>query len=212
MRERPHWRGCGRLANARFMTNSTVPASPEAGPINPGVGELFLAFVKVALSGFGAALPWARRMIVEQKRWMTAQEFNESFALAQFLPGPNVVNFSVVFGARFAGVPGALAAFLGLMLPPLVIVLILAVLYARFGELAVLSRVLSGVVCAAIGLLIATVAKMAKPLFTRGWDWAPLIALAAIVGVAILRWPLPYVFLGLAPVSIALAWFRKAAP
>jgi chromate transporter len=173
---------------------------------------LFLAFMKVALSGFGAALPWARRMIVEQKRWMTAQEFNESFALSQFLPGPNVVNFSVVFGARFAGVPGALAAFLGLMVPPVVLVLILGVLYARFGEMAALSRILSGVVCAAIGLLIATVAKMAKPLFTRGWDFAPLIAIAAIVGVAILRWPLPYVFLGLAPVSIALAWFRKAAP
>ena len=64
----------------------------------------------------------------------------------------------------------------------------------------------------AIGLLIATVAKMAKPLFTQGWDWAPLIAIAAVVGVAILRWPLPYVFLGLAPLSIALAWFKKAGP
>jgi chromate transporter len=194
------------------MTDSTVPASPEAKPVSPGVGELFISFVKVALSGFGAALPWARRMIVEQKGWMTSQEFNESFALAQFLPGPNVVNFSVVFGARFAGVPGAVAAFLGLMLPPLVIVLILAVLYARFGEFQFLSRILAGVTCAAIGLLIATVAKMAKPLFTARWDWAPLIAIAAFVGVAILRWPLPYVFLGLAPVSIALAWFKKAGP
>lgn len=194
------------------MIDSSVPVSPEARPVSPDVGELFLAFVKVALSGFGAALPWARRMIVDRKRWMTAQEFNESFALSQFLPGPNVVNFSVVFGARFAGVPGALAAFLGLMLPPVVIVLILGVLYAHFGEMAALSRILSGVVCAAIGLLIATVAKMAKPLFTQGWDWAPLIAIAAVVGVAILRWPLPYVFLGLAPLSIALAWFKKAGP
>lgn len=194
------------------MTDSTVPASPETTPVNPSVGELFVSFVKVALSGFGAALPWARRMIVDEKRWMTAQEFNESFALSQFLPGPNVVNFSVVFGARFAGVAGALAAFLGLMVPPLIIVLVLAVLYARFGDLSVLSRILSGVTCAAIGLLIATVAKMAKPLFTQRWDWAPLVAIVAFVGVAILRWPLPYVFLGLAPVSIALARFNKASP
>jgi len=194
------------------MTDSSVPASPEVEPVSPGVAELFVAFVKVALSGFGAALPWARRMIVEQKRWMTAQEFNESFALSQFLPGPNVVNFSVVFGARFAGVPGAIAAFLGLMVPPLIIVLILGVLYAHFGELSVLSRMLSGVVCAAIGLLIATVAKMAKPMFTQGWDFAPLVAIAAFVGVAILRWPLPYVFLGLAPVSIAFAWFKRVGP
>ena len=169
------------------MTDSTLPASPETTPVNPSVGELFVSFVKVALSGFGAALPWARRMIVDEKRWMTAQEFNESFALSQFLPGPNVVNFSVVFGARFAGVAGALAAFLGLMVPPLIIVLVLAVLYARFGDLSVLSRILSGVTCAAIGLLIATVAKMAKPLFTQRWDWAPLVAIVAFVGVAILR-------------------------
>lgn len=195
------------------MTDSTVPASPDASrPESPGVGELFISFVKVALSGFGAALPWARRMIVEQKRWMTAQEFNESFALSQFLPGPNVVNFSVVFGARFAGIPGALAAFLGLMLPPLIIVLILGVLYTRYGEFAFLSRILAGVTCSAIGLVIATVAKMAVPLFAKRWDWAPLIAIAAFLGVAILRWPLPYVFLGLAPVSIALAWFKKAGP
>ena len=79
------------------MSDSIVPASgPEAeqaGFVRPGLGELFVAFVKVALSGFGGALPWARRMIVDQKRWMTTQEFNETFALSQFLPGPNVDQF-----------------------------------------------------------------------------------------------------------------------
>src|SRR6187551_2247456 len=84
-----------------------APATTEAAPsVQPGVGEIFVSFVKVALSGFGGAMPWSRRMIVEQKRWMTAQEFNEAFALCQFLPGPNAINFSVVFGARFAGVRG----------------------------------------------------------------------------------------------------------
>ena len=95
-------------------------------------------------------------MIVDQKGWMTSQEFNEAFALAQFLPGPNVVNFSVVFGARFGGAAGAATAFLGLMLPPLVIVVVLAMLYARYGDLAALSRTLAGVTCAAVGLLIAS--------------------------------------------------------
>jgi chromate transporter len=184
------------------MTDSTVPP-------RPALTELFVSFVKVALSGFGGALPWARRMIVEQKGWMTAQEFNEAFALSQFLPGPNVVNFSVVFGARFGGAAGAAAAFLGLMLPPLVIVLVLAALYARYGDMPALGRILSGVTCAAVGLLIAVVAKMAMPLFKERRDWAPLIAVVAFAGVAILRWPLPYVFLGLAPVSIALAWFKS---
>jgi chromate transporter len=195
------------------MSDSMFPAggtqAEQATPARPGLSELFISFVKVALSGFGGALPWARRMIVEQKRWMTAQEFNEAFALSQFLPGPNVVNFSVVFGARFGGAAGAAAAFFGLMLPPLAIVVVLAALYARYGDLASLGRILSGVTCAAVGLLIAVVAKMALPLFAKRLDWAPLIAIIAFIGVAILRWPLPYVFLGLAPVSIALAWTRS---
>jgi chromate transporter len=194
------------------MSDSKTPASAsgaeETLPDPPGIGELFVAFAKVALSGFGGALPWARRMIVDRKRWMTAQEFNEAFALAQFLPGPNVVNFSVVFGARFGGVAGAAAAFLGLMLPPLVIVVVLAALYARYGDLSALGRILSGVTCAAVGLLIAVIAKMAMPLFAKRRDWAPLVAVVAFVGVAILRWPLPDVFLALAPVSIAIAWVK----
>ena len=212
-RQNPHWWRGDRLANARGMSDSISPASGtgtgQAKPARPDLNELFVAFVKVALSGFGGALPWARRMIVERKKWMTAQEFNEAFALSQFLPGPNVVNFSVVFGARFGGVAGAAAAFFGLMLPPLAIVVVLAALYARYGDLAALGRILSGVTCAAVGLLIAVVAKMAMPLFAKRLDWAPLIAIVAFIGVAILRWPLPYVFLGLAPVSIALAWTRS---
>jgi chromate transporter len=187
-----------------------LPATPPpaAATAQPRLTELFIAFAKVSVSGFGGALPWARRMIIDQKHWMTAEEFNEAFALSQFLPGPNVVNFSVVFGARFGGAAGAAVALLGLMGPPLIIVTALAVLYARFGDLEALGRILSGITAAAAGLLIAMVAKMAAPLFTKRWDWAPVVAILAFAGVAIMRWPLPYVFLGLAPVSIGLAWFR----
>jgi len=176
--------------------------------VQPGVGEIFVSFVKVALSGFGGAMPWSRRMIVEQKRWMTAQEFNEAFALCQFLPGPNAINFSVVFGARFAGVRGALAAVFGLLGPPFVIISVLAVLYAKFGDLAVLGRMLTGVSAAAVGLLVAMVAKMAVPLFAKP-GWAPIVVLAAFVGVAILRFPLPLVFVVLTPLSIAIAWLKR---
>ena len=92
------------------MSNPIAPPAVSRPPLS----ELFVAFVVVSLSGFGGALPWARRKIVEQKRWMTAEEFNEAFALSQFLPGPNVVNFSVVFGSRFGGAPGAAVALAGL--------------------------------------------------------------------------------------------------
>jgi chromate transporter len=183
-----------------------TPAAP-ASPHRPKLAELFVAFALVSLYSFGGALPWSRRMIVEEKRWMTPEQFNENFALAQFLPGPNTINFAVVFGSRFGGAAGAGAALVGLMGPPLIIITVLAVLYARYGELEPLGRILSGVSAAAAGLLIAVVAKMAAPLFTQRWGWAPAVAILAFVGVAIMRWPLPYVFVALAPVSVALAWF-----
>src|SRR5882672_3721897 len=124
------------------MPNPAVPSGAITDP--PSLYELFKAFAIVSLSGFGGALPWARRMIVEQRRWMTTEEFNEAFALSQFLPGPNLVNFSVVFGLRFGGPLGAVVTLAGLMGPPLVIVTILGVLYARFGDVEVLSRILAG--------------------------------------------------------------------
>jgi chromate transporter len=206
------------MPSRRSSTSQTSPdrdapltlASPNAASRQPQLGELFVAFLKVAVQGFGGALPWARRMMVEEKRWLTAEEFNEDFALSQFLPGPNAVNFSVVFGSRFAGGLGALAAVIGLLGPPFVIISVLAMLYSYFGDLAPLGRMLSGVAAAAVGLLIATVGKMALPLIQRR-DWAPFVALAAFAGVALLGWPLLLVLVILAPVSIALAWFKRSA-
>jgi len=186
--------------------SDSVPPSAPATAVRPTLTELFVAFVQVALSGFGGALPWARRMVVEKKKWMTAEEFNEAFALSQFLPGPNVVNFSVVFGGRFGGAPGAMVALAGLLGPPMLIATGLAVLYAQFGDLQTIGRILAGVTAAATGLLIAMVGKMAAPLFKR-LSWAPLVAAAAFAGIALTHYPLPLVFVVLAPVSIALAWF-----
>jgi chromate transporter len=185
-----------------------MPDSPPAA-VQPSLPELFRGFALVSISGFGGALPWARRMIVEQKRWMTTEEFNETFALSQFLPGPNVINFSVVFGLRFGGPAGAAIALAGLLGPPLVIVMVLAILYERFGGIEILSRILTGVTAAAIGLLIAVVIKMATPMFLKRWNSAPVFAILAFAGVALMHWPLPYVFLGLAPFSIACAWCKR---
>lgn len=192
------------------MSDSTVPPSePAASPSSPPpLSELFRAFLGVSLSGFGGALPWARRMIVERKGWMTTEEFNEAFALSQFLPGPNTVNFAIVFGARFGGAAGATLAFLGLMAPPLAIVTALAFLYERYGDIATLSHVLAGIAAAAAGLLVSLILKMAGPMFIKRWNSAPVVAILAFVGVAVMHYPLPYVFLVLAPVSVALAWFR----
>jgi chromate transporter len=191
-----------------------MPAPPEPAADSripqpkPSLHQLFTGFVAVALSGFGGALPWARRMIVERRKWMSADEFNEAFSLAQFLPGPNVVNFSVVFGSRIAGWAGAVVALTGLMAPPIVIVTLLGVLYSFYGDIPALSRVLAGISAAAVGLLVATVGKMSRPLFKRGAYVAPVVALAAFVAIGPLHWPLPYVLLVLAPLSVAFAWMR----
>jgi chromate transporter len=180
----------------------------ESASKPPSLLELFLAFGACSLSGFGGVLPWARRMIVERKRWMTAEEFNEAFSLSQFLPGPNIVNFSVVFGSRFGGALGALVALLGLLGPPVVIVTILAVLYAEAGNDATLGRILTGISASAAGLLIAMVAKMSAPVFRLGLHWSPLIGIVSFIAVGPLHFPLQWVLLVLAPVGIAIAWMR----
>src|ERR1700737_531354 len=148
--------------------------TPTSSP--PSLIALFVAFAKMSLAGFGGVMVWARRGIVDQHRWMTAEEFNETFALCHFLPGPNIVNLSVVFGSRFRGIAGSIAAFAGLIGPPVVIVMILAALYARFGEIDALRRILAGVSSAAVGLLISVVFRMMMPLI-RGRVWAGLVSL-----------------------------------
>jgi chromate transporter len=190
---------------------AAVPAPDLPTSTPPSLVELFLAFAKMSLAGFGGVLVWARRGIVDQHRWMTAEEFNETFALCHFLPGPNVVNLSVVFGSRFRGVLGGIAAFAGLVGPPVVIVTILAALYARFGEIDALRRILAGVSCAAVGLLISALLRMMMPLI-RKRDSVGLVVMAAVfVAIGLLRLPLPAVLLLAIPLSIAITFAMRRA-
>jgi chromate transporter len=171
--------------------------------------ELFVAFATISLSGFGGVLAWSRRMMVEERRWMTAEEFNEAYALCAFLPGPNIVNFSVIFGSRFRGPLGGLTALAGLIGPPMVLVTIIGALYAHYGDLPALRRALTGVASAAAGLMMATVAKMARPLFRGRTVTGPLVGIATFVAIGIMHWPLPLVLIVILPVSIALAWVQQ---
>jgi chromate transporter len=148
-------------------------------------------------------------MLVEERRWMTPEEFNDAYALCQFLPGPNVINLSVVFGRRIRGVPGALIALLGLVGPGFVIITIFAVLYAQFGSLAVLQRMFAGAAVAAAGLLISTTVKMAEPVLKDRRGLEPLIALATLAAIGIMHWPIYYALPVLIPISIAIAWWRR---
>src|SRR6266403_830657 len=158
----------------------SAPDLPVSTP--PGLSALFIAFAKISLAGFGGVLVWARRGIVDQRRWMTADEFNETYALCHFLPGPNVVNLSVVFGSRF-------------------------------GEIDALRRILAGVSCAPVGLLLSAVFRMMMPLVKRR-DLVALVHLAAVfVAIGLLRLPLAAVLLVAIPLSIAITFaMRRRVP
>jgi chromate transporter len=182
--------------------SSLAPGSLTSTP--PSLLELFVAFAKMSLAGFGGVLVFARRAIVEQHRWMTAEEFNETFALCHFLPGPNIVNLTMVFGSRFRGIAGGLAAFSGLLGPPTIIMTVLATLYARFGDVDALRRILAGVSCVAVGLLLSVVFRMMMPLFRKRDAVGLIFLLAVFVAIGVARLPLATVLLVAVPISLAV--------
>jgi chromate transporter len=189
---------------------------PVIAPVHslpPSLPALFMAFARMSLAGFGGVLVFARRAIVEQHRWMTADEFNETFALCHFLPGPNIVNLSMVFGSRLRGIAGGIAAFAGLLLPPTLIMTVLAIVYAHFGDVDVLRRSLAGISCAAVGLLIAVVFRMMTPLFKRMDAVGLILMLAVLTAIGVLRLPLQAVLLVAIPLSVGVTFIlrRKVA-
>jgi chromate transporter len=181
---------------------SPAPDSLTSTP--PSLLELFVAFAKMSLAGFGGVLVFARRAIVEQHRWMTAEEFNETFALCHFLPGPNIVNLTMVFGSRFRGIAGGLAAFTGLLGPPTLIMTVLATLYARFGDVDALRRILAGVSCVAVGLLLSVVFRMMMPLVRKRDAVGLVFLLAVFLAIGVARLPLAAVLLVAVPISLAV--------
>jgi len=172
----------------------------------PAPSELFLRFTQVALSGFGGVMPFARRMLVEERRWLSAEEFTDALSLCQVLPGPNIVNLAVCVGARYHGVRGALAAFAGLMTAPFFIVLTLGALYTQYGHLPAVSALFRGVSAAAAGLIVAMGLKMAASRRLR--SAMALFAVVTFFGIALMRLPLVVLLFAVAPLSVAAAFWR----
>src|ERR1700720_530601 len=127
------------------------------------LGALFLEFAKIGLCGIGSLLAWARRVIVDDRHWMSEAEFAETLSLCQFLPGPEIANVSIYVGSKFRGPTGAIVAILGLTVAPLAVGLVLGTLYLRYSRPAVIPKILGGLSAAAAGLLIATGIKMLMP-------------------------------------------------
>ena len=169
--------------------------------------DLFTSFMKVGVSGFGGVLPFARRMLVDDRRWLTELQFNEVLSLSQFLPGPNIVNVSIIVGRRFHGVSGSFAATLGLMLLPLAIILVLAAVYGQVAQFDAVRGASGAVSAAAAGLMLAVGFKMARPIQRVPWQIG--IAVIAFVAIGLLRWPLLSVLGVLGPVTFAIAWWLR---
>ncbi|NLU14324.1 MAG: chromate transporter [Serratia liquefaciens] len=184
--------------------SDAVKNHPLAAP--PGNGELFLGFLMLGLIGFGGVLPLARNMLVEDRRWLSGQQFTELLGLCQFLPGGNVINLSVAVGMEFRGLRGAFCALLGLISAPTAIVVGLGMVYARFQNDAHVQHVFAGLAAAAAGLLLSTGVKMLLPLRGR-WLALGIVALC-LIAIAWLRLPLLPTMLTLAPLSILLMWWR----
>ena len=184
------------------------PSRPLVDPAEITLGELFVGFLKVTLSGFGGVIAWARRMIVEDRRWLSEEDFIETLSLCQFLPGPNIINVAICIGLRFRGPLGALAALAGVVLVPFALIIVLATLYLRFSQLPGLHGALSGLSAAAAGLIIAMGVKMALPLRRR--RAALLFGGLAFLAVGVLQWPLLPVLIVLAIPSIVIARLAHA--
>ena len=181
-----------------------APAPVEAPAPAPSRGQLFAGFFLVGVSGFGGVLPHLRRVLVDQRRWITDRQFTELLSLGQTLPGPNAVNMAAILGDRFQGWPGAVIAVFALVSAPLAVVLCLAQAYAHLAHSVPLARALAGVAAAAAGLILATGGRLALRMDREVWSWALLVLtfLAVFVG----RLPLLWVLLVLGPIGLGLGW------
>ena len=184
------------------------PDLPRPHPAS--LADLFFSFTWLALQGFGGVLAVIQREMVERKRWLTQEEFLEDWAVAQIMPGPNVVNLSLMVGGRYFGLKGALTALAGMLAAPLVIVLVLGVLYTRFGDNPQMAGALRGMAAVSAGMIAATGVKLATALAKHPLPlWLTLsITVLGVLMVAILRWPLLYILLGLGGIGCLLT-YRK---
>ena len=182
--------------------SETKPAS------SPTTAELFLGFLILGLSGFGGVLPLSRHMVVDQRRWMTGDEFTQLLSFCQFLPGGNIINLSVAVGLRFRGVAGALAALLGLVAAPTAVVVLLGEIYQRFQSDPRVVHLFAGLAAAAAGQLVALAVKLALPL--RHQPAAIAIGLVVYAAIGWFHLPLVPTMAVMAPVGI-VAMFRTRA-
>lgn len=186
------------------------PQPPQDHPQPRSLADLFFSFTFLALQGFGGVLAVVQLELVERKRWLTREEFIEDWAVAQIMPGPNVVNLSMMIGSRYFGLPGALAALAGMLVFPLIVVLLMALAYSRYAGHPGVAGALRGMGAVAAGLIIASGIKLTPALARHPLGRPACLLLAALcfAAVALLHLPLLYVLAGLGLLACVLTWMR----
>ncbi len=188
------------------MNSTAPPCPPPAAPRPSSLRALFWAFTWLALQGFGGVLAVVQRELVEKKKWLTNEEFIEDWAVAQILPGPNVVNLSLMIGDRYFGLRGALVALAGMLLFPLILVLLVSVAFAGVAELPAAQGALRGMGAVAAGLITATGLKLIGALRLNVMGLPVCWGLASVTFVAIALWRVPLVWVLLCVGGVACAW------
>lgn len=173
----------------------------------PNCKILFLGFSKLGLMGFGGVLPLAQRLIVEDQKWLTADQFTDLLGVCQILPGGNIVNMAVAIGYDFAGLKGAISAVFGLMLAPTMIVISLYQLYAQFQEIPLVQHMIQGLAAAAAGLLFATGFKMLKPMMKSKLTYFTI--LLTIIFMLLIKLPLALTLLILVTINMLVLTFKQ---
>jgi chromate transporter len=185
----------------------TPPAAPPLSP-PPGLAQLFVGMLQVALSAFGGGLSaWSQRIVVEQRRWMSNEQFLTGLTVARLFPGPNQINMAVYIGAEFHGLAGALTALAGMLLVPFSLLMGLGVAYFHLRELPSVDRVLAGVVAAAAGMALS----MGFRILDEYWHDRVALLLAALVFVALAWLHLRLIPVVLVAGPLAMAWYWPRA-
>ena len=187
--------------------------APPDHPRPRSHADLFVSFTLLALQGFGGVLAVVQREVVDRKGWLTQEEFIEDWAVAQIMPGPNVVNLALMIGGRYFGIAGGLAALAGLLTVPLVLVLALVVLHDRFADNAFVAGALHGMAAVCAGLIGAAGLRLAGALKKSPLPlpWCVALSAAGFILVALLKCPLAWVLFGLGGLSCVLTYRRLKA-
>ncbi len=186
------------------MTESAATPAPATPTAPPGLGDLFTGMLLVALSAFGGGLSaWSQRIIVEQRRWMSNEEFLTGLTVARLFPGPNQVNMAIYVGTFFRGLPGALAALAGMLLVPFTLLMLVGLVYFQFHTLPAIDRVLSGVVAAAAGMALS----MGFKILDQYWKDPVALVLACLTFVLMTLFHVRLVPLVLVAGPLAMAWY-----